>query len=83
MIFFIIVLVIRLNNFSSTVGFEVLEHTLTPRVKATQLCISHLGEAADAIYDVTIAYGNTLSQDELGHSHRVSSPGLAGKILIL
>ena len=56
-------------------GFPVLEHVLTPRLKALQLCVTGLRNKADAIYDVTAAYSNTGEFE----GPRTHAPGLAGK----
>lgn len=54
-------------------GFPVLEHVLTPRLKALQLCVTGLRNKADAIYDVTAAYSNTGEFE----GPRTHAPGLA------
>ena len=40
-------------------GFEPLENLLAPRLKAFQSALSQLQGHAEAVYDVTIGYGNT------------------------
>ena len=57
------------------VGLPNLDYLLTPRYKATQLCVDRLSEAADAIYDVTAAYSDTVDKTT---GERISAPGLAG-----
>ena len=65
--------------FSSLLGLPHLDYLLTPRYKATQLCIDRLHEATDVIYDVTAAYSNTLDK---ATGERLSAPGLAGNHII-
>ena len=52
------------------------EQHLFPRVKALQLCISELGDCADAVYDVTAAYAGTQNPDTL---QRLNAPSLTGE----
>nr|XP_054772837.1 1-acyl-sn-glycerol-3-phosphate acyltransferase epsilon-like [Lytechinus pictus] len=40
-------------------GLPVLHHVLSPRIRATHLCVEGFRDYAGAIYDVTIAYSNT------------------------
>ncbi|XP_064642316.1 1-acyl-sn-glycerol-3-phosphate acyltransferase epsilon-like [Lineus longissimus] len=51
------------QEFAQSRDLAVLEHVLTPRFKATCLCIQTLREEIDAVYDVTVAYSNTNSAD--------------------
>ena len=59
-------------------GLPNLDYLLTPRYKATQLCIDRLHQVTDAIYDVTAAYSNTTDTTT---GERLSAPGLAGTVV--
>lgn len=56
-------------------GLPVLHHVLSPRVRATHLCVEGLRGHLDAIYDVTIAYSNTGEQGE-GKVVRKEAPSM-------
>ncbi|KAI8480311.1 1-acyl-sn-glycerol-3-phosphate acyltransferase epsilon [Branchiostoma belcheri] len=44
------------QGFAYVHGLEILEHVLTPRVKATELCLRAIGNNVTAVYDITVAY---------------------------
>ncbi|XP_043922072.1 1-acyl-sn-glycerol-3-phosphate acyltransferase epsilon-like [Protopterus annectens] len=46
--------------FAKKEGLAVLQHVLTPRVKATHVAIDSMKDHIDAIYDVTVAYEGTV-----------------------
>ncbi|XP_028843920.1 1-acyl-sn-glycerol-3-phosphate acyltransferase epsilon [Denticeps clupeoides] len=49
--------------FASKEGLAVLNHTLTPRMKASHIAIETMKDHLDAVYDVTVAYEGTLTAD--------------------
>lgn len=57
----------------SSLGFEELEYVLAPKLKAFQLALSQLQGHAEAVYDVTIAYGNTTDHTK---GERIPAPGM-------
>jgi len=59
-------------------GLDVLVNVLTPRSKAMFLCCDRLRNRTDAIYDVTIAYGDTLDPST---KQRIPAPGLVGNLV--
>ncbi|XP_045158698.2 1-acyl-sn-glycerol-3-phosphate acyltransferase epsilon-like [Mercenaria mercenaria] len=54
-------------------GIEPFKHVLVPKVKGLQLAVDKLQHHVDAIYDVTIAYGDSV-QPETGC--RIAAPGM-------
>ncbi|XP_063772754.1 1-acyl-sn-glycerol-3-phosphate acyltransferase epsilon isoform X3 [Pseudophryne corroboree] len=49
--------------FAMKEGLPVLKHVLTPRVKATHVAIETMQDYLDAVYDVTVAYEGTTTQN--------------------
>ncbi len=56
-------------------GLPQLDYVLTPRYKATQLCVDRLRERTDAFYDITVAYSDT---KDVQTGERIEAPGLPG-----
>lgn len=56
-------------------GFAVLKHVLTPRIKATHVAFDSMKNYLDAIYDVTVAFEGTV--DDKGQ--RKEAPSMAGE----
>ncbi len=56
-------------------GLPQLDYVLTPRYKATQLCVDRLRERTDAFYDITVAYSDTKDPQT---GERIEAPGLPG-----
>ncbi len=56
-------------------GLPQLDYVLTPRYKATQLCVDRLREKTDAFYDITVAYSDTKDPQT---GERIEAPGLPG-----
>ena len=54
-------------------GFTPLKHVLSPRTKATAVCLKELHDYASCVVDVTLAYGNTVSDGK-----RIPCPGMTG-----
>ncbi|KAM4770671.1 1-acyl-sn-glycerol-3-phosphate acyltransferase epsilon [Rhinophrynus dorsalis] len=50
------------QEFALKEGLPVLEHVLTPRVKATHVAVDTMQDYLDAVYDVTVAYEGTINQ---------------------
>uniref|UniRef100_A0A803TB96 Phospholipid/glycerol acyltransferase domain-containing protein n=2 Tax=Anolis carolinensis TaxID=28377 RepID=A0A803TB96_ANOCA len=44
-------------------GLAILQHVLTPRVKATHVAVNLMKTYLDAVYDVTVAYEGTVDQN--------------------
>lgn len=61
------------KKFCREQGFEELEYVLAPKLKAFQLALSQLQGHAEAVYDVTIAYGNTTDHTK---GERIPAPGM-------
>ncbi|KAL2083431.1 hypothetical protein ACEWY4_021204 [Coilia grayii] len=47
--------------FATKEGLAVLQHVLTPRMKAAHIAIETMKDHLDAVYDVTVAYEGTMS----------------------
>lgn len=45
----------------------MLNHILTPRMKASHVAIETMREHLDAVYDITVAYEGTLTADGQRH----------------
>lgn len=60
-------------------GIEPFENVLTPRVKGLHLAVQQLQHHVDAIYDVTIAYTETVDS---GDSRRLQAPGLVEFLML-
>lgn len=52
------------QGFAYQQGLPVLHHVLSPRVRATHLCVEGFRNSAETLYDVTIAYSNTGEEGE-------------------
>lgn len=65
------------KEFSIKKGFEPLEHVLYPRSGATIAAIKSLKDQFDAVYDVTLIYGQTFDSER---KIRLSSPSMIGLI---
>jgi len=60
-------------------GLPLFHHVLTPRSKGVWLCIERLRACTSAVYDVTIAYGNTLkSTSDDNSTFHAAAPPLSG-----
>lgn len=57
------------------VGLAVLNHTLTPRMKAAHVAIQSMKGHLDAVYDITVAYEGTVDAS----GQRRSAPSMPGK----
>lgn len=53
--------------FAAKQGLAVLNHILTPRMKASHVAIETMREHLDAVYDITVAYEGTLTADGQRH----------------
>lgn len=62
---------------TSLLGFAVLKHVLTPRIKATHVAFDSMKNYLDAIYDVTVAFEGTI--DDKGQ--RKEAPSMAGELI--
>ncbi|XP_053566349.1 1-acyl-sn-glycerol-3-phosphate acyltransferase epsilon isoform X2 [Bombina bombina] len=51
------------QTFAAKEGLPVLNHVLTPRVKATHVAITAMEDYLDAVYDITVAYEKTTDQN--------------------
>lgn len=69
--------------FCMSSGLPVLKHVLTPRSKAFRLCVDHLRGRCDAVYDVTMAYSSTRSENTPGVITRGAAPALGSKFCFL
>lgn len=47
--------------FATKEGLAVLQHVLTPRMKASHIAIDTMKDHLDAVYDITVAYEGTVS----------------------
>lgn len=64
------------------VGLVVLNHTLTPRMKAAHVAIESMKGHLDAVYDITVAYEGTM--DASGQRRAAPSmPGMGLPVLEL
>lgn len=54
-----------------------MEHVLPPKMGAMHVCLEQLRGHATVIYDVTIAFSNTMA----GSGQRIESPGMPGMII--
>lgn len=64
------------------VGLAVLNHTLTPRMKAAHVAIESMKGHLDAVYDITVAYEGTM--DASGQRRAAPSmPGTGPPVLLL
>ncbi|KAL4236491.1 1-acyl-sn-glycerol-3-phosphate acyltransferase epsilon [Mactra antiquata] len=54
-------------------GYEPFLHVLSPKVKGIQLALEQLRSHVESVYDVTIAYNNTIDSDT---GHRLPAPGM-------
>ncbi|XP_046565821.1 1-acyl-sn-glycerol-3-phosphate acyltransferase epsilon-like [Haliotis rubra] len=61
------------QEFAKAQGYPVLHHVLTPRYRALQVGLLQMRTCLDAVYDITIAYGNTVAKET---GERLSSPGM-------
>lgn len=59
-------------------GLAVLNHVLTPRMKASHVAIETMKEHLDAVYDITVAYEGTLTA--AGQRH--PAPTMPGMLLL-
>lgn len=55
-------------------GLAVLNHTLTPRMKAAYVAIESMKGHLDAVYDITVAYEGTMAAS----GQRRSAPSMPG-----
>lgn len=55
-------------------GLAVLDHVLTPRMKASHIAIETMRDHLDAVYDVTVVYEGTLGTS----SERHPAPSMPG-----
>lgn len=55
-------------------GLAVLNHTLTPRMKAAHVAIESMKGHLDAVYDITVAYEGTMDAS----GQRRSAPSMPG-----
>lgn len=55
-------------------GLAVLNHTLTPRMKAAHVAIESMKGHLDAVYDITVAYEGTMDAS----GHRTAAPSMPG-----
>lgn len=63
-------------------GLAVLNHTLTPRMKAAHVAIESMKGHLDAVYDITVAYEGTM--DASGQRRAAPSmPGTGPPVLVL
>ncbi|KAL4640890.1 1-acyl-sn-glycerol-3-phosphate acyltransferase epsilon [Arapaima gigas] len=46
--------------FAAKEGLAVLKHILTPRMKASRIAVETMKNHLDAVYDITVAYENTM-----------------------
>ncbi|XP_021432180.2 1-acyl-sn-glycerol-3-phosphate acyltransferase epsilon [Oncorhynchus mykiss] len=53
--------------FSAKEGLAVLDHVLTPRMKASHVAIETMRDHLDAVYDVTVVYEGTLGTSSKRH----------------
>ncbi|XP_016311450.1 1-acyl-sn-glycerol-3-phosphate acyltransferase epsilon-like [Sinocyclocheilus anshuiensis] len=53
--------------FAAKEELAVLQHVLTPRMKASHVAIETMKEHLDAVYDITVAYEGTLTADGQRH----------------
>ncbi|XP_076141686.1 1-acyl-sn-glycerol-3-phosphate acyltransferase epsilon [Alosa pseudoharengus] len=56
--------------FATKEGLAVLQHVLTPRMRASHIAIEAMKDHLDAVYDVTVAYEGTMAPG----GHRQSAP---------
>lgn len=56
------------------VGLAILNHTLTPRMKAAHVAIESMRGHLDAVYDITVAYEGTMDAS----GQRRSAPSMPG-----
>jgi len=65
-------------------GLPVFHHVLVPRSKGLWLCAERLRACATAIYDVTIAYSNTLksTSNDGSSTFHAAAPSLSGMMLL-
>lgn len=56
------------------VGLAVLNHTLTPRMKAAHVAIESMKGRLDAVYDITVAYEGTMDAS----GQRRAAPSMPG-----
>lgn len=64
---------------ASLLGLAVLQHVLTPRVKATHVAFDSMKDYLDAVYDVTVAFEGTVD----GKGQRKEAPSMVGKSRVL
>ncbi|XP_033125754.1 1-acyl-sn-glycerol-3-phosphate acyltransferase epsilon-like [Anneissia japonica] len=66
------------QEFAKKNDLEILHNVLSPRFRATNLCIQGLRKHYDAVYDVTIAYGGTGEQvdGEVDVVNRTTAPSI-------
>lgn len=65
------------KEFAIRKGLSPLEHVLYPRAGATIAAIKSLKDQFDAVYDVTLIYGQTFDSER---NLRLSSPSMIGQI---
>lgn len=63
----------------SLLGLAVLQHVLTPRVKATHVAFDSMKDYLDAVYDVTVAFEGTVD----GKGQRKEAPSMVGESCVL
>jgi hypothetical protein len=56
------------------IGITAPEYVLLPKTGALQVCLEQMREHVSVIYDVTIAYGNTMNSA----GTRQEAPGMPG-----
>ena len=52
------------------------EHVLPPKLGALQVCLDHLRDHVTVIYDVTIAFSDTVNDSGV----RLEAPGMPGRL---
>lgn len=53
---------------------------LTPKVKGLQLAVEHLQQHVDAVYDVTVAYNDSVDPET---GDRIPAPGMIGRLFLI
>ena len=70
------------NTQISISDLPVLEHHLTPRVKAAMLSINKLRNYVDAVYDVTIGYEEKYLPSDLSKRPKISFASKKNTVLL-
>ena len=65
----------ELFPYFSYLGLAVLNHTLTPRMRACHVAIEAMKDHLDAVYDVTVAYEGT----QTATGQRRPAPSMPGE----